>query len=91
MDKEALEHGLARRLLVHVDNGTTDMADEVLEVPVDVYTSAERYAEELEALFLGQPLVLCLSGALPSPGSYHTVELCGTPVLVTRAADGRRR
>jgi phenylpropionate dioxygenase-like ring-hydroxylating dioxygenase large terminal subunit len=33
--------------------------------------------------------VLCLSGALPGPGSYQAVELCGTPVLVTRDADGR--
>ncbi len=35
--------------------------------------------------------MLCLSGALPGPGSYRTVDLCGTPVLVTRAADGRVR
>jgi hydroxymethylglutaryl-CoA synthase len=35
--------------------------------------------------------VFCLSGALPGPGSYVTVEMCGTPVLVTRAADRRVR
>ncbi len=91
MDREALEHGLVRRLLDHIENGTTDLADSVLEVPADSYTSPERLAEEVDALFLGQPLVLCLSGALPRPGSYRTVDLCGTPVLVTRAADGRVR
>ena len=91
MDREALEHGLVRRLLDHIENGTTDLADTVLEVPADSYTSPERLAEEVDALFLGQPLVLCLSGALPRPGSYRTVDLCGTPVLVTRAADGRVR
>jgi choline monooxygenase len=91
VDREALEHGLVRRLLDHVENGTTDLADAVLEVPADTYTSPDRLAAEIDTLFLGHPLVLCLSGALPRPGSYRTVDLCGTPVLVTRAQDGRVR
>ena len=89
MDREALDHSLARRLLDHIDQGTTDLADAVLEVPADSYTSPQRHEDELAALFLGQPLVLCLSGALPKPGSYRTVDMCGTPVLVTRDNDGR--
>jgi choline monooxygenase len=91
VDREALEHGLVRRLLDHIEQGTTDLADSLLEIPAGRYTSPERLAEELAVLFLGEPLVLCLSGALPGPGSYRTVDLCGTPVLVTRAADGRVR
>ena len=91
MDREALEHGLVRRLLDHIESGTTDTADAVLEVPADSYTSPDRLAAEIDALFLGQPLVLCLSGALPRPGSYRAVDLCGTPVVVTRAEDGRVR
>jgi phenylpropionate dioxygenase-like ring-hydroxylating dioxygenase large terminal subunit len=58
VDREALEHSLARRLLDHVEQGTTDLADAVLEV---------------------------------AAASYVAVELCGTPVLVTRATDGRVR
>jgi phenylpropionate dioxygenase-like ring-hydroxylating dioxygenase large terminal subunit len=76
-------------LLDHIDNGTTDLADEVLEVPADTYTSRERHEAELETLFLDHPLVLCLSGALPKPNSYLTVDLCDTPVLLTRDAEGR--
>jgi phenylpropionate dioxygenase-like ring-hydroxylating dioxygenase large terminal subunit len=89
VDREAFEHGLARRLLDHLEHGTTDMADQVLEVPATVYTAAARADDELEALFLDQPLVLCLSGALPRPGSYRTVDLCGTPVVVTRDSAGK--
>ena len=89
MDKEALDRSLARRLLDHIEAGTTDLADEVLEVPVDVYTSPERLDAEVEALFLDQPLVLCLSGAVAEPGRYLTVDLCGTPVVVTRDGDGQ--
>ena len=91
MDREALEHSLVRRLLDHVDGGTTDMADEVLEVPADIYTSRPHYEAEVDALFLHHPLVLCLSGALPEPNTYRTIDLCGTPVVVTRDADGKVR
>jgi phenylpropionate dioxygenase-like ring-hydroxylating dioxygenase large terminal subunit len=88
VDREALEHSLARRLLDHIDNRTTDLADAVMELPTDAY-SAQRQREELEALFYDQPLVLCLSGALPEPGTYRTVDLLGTPVLLTRDNDGK--
>lgn len=89
MDREALDRSLVRRLIDHVENGTTDLCDDVLEVPAEVYTSATHLDRELDALFHARPLVLCLSGALPGPGSYKTVDLCGTPVLLTRDADGQ--
>jgi choline monooxygenase len=89
VDKEALEHGLARRLIDHIEQGTTDLTDDVLEVPTDLYTSSDHLADELEALFFDQPLVLCLSGALPGAGTFRTVDLCGTPVLLTRDKGGR--
>jgi phenylpropionate dioxygenase-like ring-hydroxylating dioxygenase large terminal subunit len=88
MDKEALEHELARRLLDHLAHGTTDLAPSLLELPTEIYLGA-RHEREVEALFLGRPLVLALSGALPGPDSYRTVDLCGTPVLLTRDARGR--
>jgi len=88
VDRDALERSLVRRLLDHIEQGTTDMTDSVLEIPADVYTSRSQLDAELERLFLAEPLVLCLSGALPAPGSYWTVDLCGTPVLVTRDDEG---
>ncbi len=90
MDRQALEHGLTRRLLDHIDAGSTDFAPDILELPTDIYSEA-RHAEEFEVLFRGHPLVLCLSGALPNPGTYRTVDLCGVPVLLTRNEDGRVR
>lgn len=89
MDREALDRSLVRRLIDHIENGTTDLDDGVMEVPSAHYTSADHLQREIEALFHAEPLVLCLSGALPGPGSYTTVDLCGTPVLVTRDADGK--
>ena len=91
MDREALEHSLVRRLLTHIEQGTTDLADEVLEVPAAKYTSEAHFADEVDVLFRNHPLVLCLSGALPRPGSYLTLDLCGTPILLTRDNSGRVR
>ena len=89
MDKETLDRSIARRLIDHIDGHTTDMASSVLELPADVYSSQDRHERELEVLFRHHPLVLCLSGALPRRGSYLTIEVLGTPILLTRDSAGR--
>jgi len=89
VDREALDRSLVRRLVDHIENGTTDLCDEILEVPVESYTSPGHLQRELDVLFHARPLVLCLSGALPGPGAYKTVDICGTPVLLTRDRDGK--
>jgi 4Fe-4S single cluster domain len=48
VDREALEHSLVRRLLDHIDQGTTDLADALLDVPAGSYTSPDRLAEDDE-------------------------------------------
>jgi choline monooxygenase len=90
MDREALEHSLARRLLDHLEHRTTDLAGEIMELPTEVYLGAH-HDREVEVLFLGRPLLLALSGALPGPETYRTVDLCGVPVLLVRDAAGRVR
>jgi phenylpropionate dioxygenase-like ring-hydroxylating dioxygenase large terminal subunit len=89
VDRRTLERSLVRRLLKHIDAQTTDMADTFLEVPCETYTSEQRHHDELDTLFLDQPLVLCMSGALPRADSYLALELCGTPILLTRDRQGK--
>jgi choline monooxygenase len=89
VDRRSLEHSLVRRLLDHIEHGTTDMAEECLEVSCETYVSQQRHAEELAALFFDHPIVLCMSGALPRPNSYLAIEMCGTPLLLTRDRDGK--
>ncbi|OAA26910.1 Rieske (2Fe-2S) domain-containing protein [Frankia sp. EI5c] len=90
MDREALDHSLVRRLLEHIENNTTDVAESVLEVSTEIYSDAH-FRDEFEALFLDQPIVLCLSGALPGPETYRTVDVSGTPILLTRDGSGQVR
>jgi phenylpropionate dioxygenase-like ring-hydroxylating dioxygenase large terminal subunit len=61
----------------------------MIEVPVELYTSRPNFEEEIEVLFHGHPLLLCLSGGLAKPGTFKTVDICGTPVIVTRDATGK--
>ena len=89
MDRDALERSLVRRLLDHIEAGTTDLADDVFEVPASSYTSRELWEREVQVLFRDQPLVLALSGALPKPGTFKTVDLLGTPLVLTRDRDGK--
>ena len=66
------------------------LADDVMELPTDVYSRAH-HDREVEVLFRDQPLVFCLSGALPGPETFRTVDVCGTPILLTRDGQGRLR
>ena len=77
-----------RRGLEHFQNGTQDRVDQIFQVPADNYTSAEKWELEMKNVFRRLPLVLSCSSELSNPGSYHSLEVLGVPVLVTRGEDG---
>jgi phenylpropionate dioxygenase-like ring-hydroxylating dioxygenase large terminal subunit len=82
---------LAKRLLAHVENKTTDHAGDVFREPVANYTSVEKWERERQKLFRESPLLLGLSGDLPTNGSYRTLTVCDVPVLMIRGDDGIAR
>lgn len=71
------------RVFHHVDNKTTDMGDETMRVPVETYTSRERFDAEI-ALMKRMPSVFCPTAALPEPGSYVARSSLGTPLVAVR-------
>jgi len=79
---------LAGKLLGHVEHGTTDQAEDILEVPVTAYTDPARFAREVELIFKRLPQFLGFSAELPRPNAYKTIEIVGVPVLVVRGQDG---
>ncbi len=79
--------GVYDRLVTHLRNGTTDLADAVLNVPVSNFTCAEHLKKEL-AVFRNQPLVAAMSSELPEPGSFVTRDILGAPILIARQKDG---
>ena len=81
---------LVRRALALVDAGTTDMADDLLEVPLGYYRDDAQYARELE-LCRRTPLALAASAQLPERNDFLVREVLGTSVLVSRGEDGTAR
>lgn len=79
---------LIRELLAHHAAGTTQLADEMLVLPAEVYVSESHWQREQEALFRRRPVVAGLSGAVASPGDYVSLTAGGVPLVVVRGDDG---
>jgi phenylpropionate dioxygenase-like ring-hydroxylating dioxygenase large terminal subunit len=82
---------VGRRLLVHIDGRTTDLAAALFRNRTINYSCRERARLERDRLFREQPLFMGLSTRLARPGDYLTEDLAGMPVLMTRGADGQVR
>ena len=81
----------ARRLLRHLEQGTTDQAPTTYAVPVANYLDPARFALEMDQVFRRVPIALALSCELRQPGAYRAESVAGVPVLVTRTASGEAR
>lgn len=92
-DAEVLEirRQMFRRVLTHIREGTSDLADAPMVNPVSVYLDPDRHARELKVLFRETPQLVCLSSELQEPGQFRTFDETGAPILVTRAPDGKVR
>jgi phenylpropionate dioxygenase-like ring-hydroxylating dioxygenase large terminal subunit len=89
--QRAAELSLIRRLLTHLEAGTTELALHPISLPSSQHTSEAQLAAERHALFRGQPIAAALSADLPEPGYFLTLESGGVPLLVVRGEDGRAR
>jgi choline monooxygenase len=80
---------IVRRLLTHIDAGTTDEGA-VWREPVENYLDPRRFADELR-LLRTLPSVFIPSAAIPNSGD-HVERVCfGTPLFAVRGNDGRAR
>lgn len=79
---------LTEQLFRHMDAGTTAVADDLLENPVEIFTCPERLEQERAELFLRYPQAMGLSCMLPGPNTFVADDFSGVPVLLTRDQDG---
>ncbi|MFC3608800.1 SRPBCC family protein [Stutzerimonas tarimensis] len=89
--QQELHNRIAARLLDHIEQRSTDQADDVMRVPSASYTDPARWEREMEVIFKRLPILTAMSGEIPQSGSYKTLELLGTPILLTRLRDGSVR
>lgn len=85
----ATQRALLDRIMAHRAAGnTTDLAPEMYRNPVETYLDPLRYEIEIERLFLGCPVLACLSCDVSSPGDYLTLTIADVPIVVVRGDDG---
>jgi len=78
------QQALIERIVAHRAAGRgTDVAPTVMRVPVTAYTDVERLERE-RRLVADAPTVVGLSGLVPEPRTYATVDIGDHSVIVTR-------
>lgn len=82
---------LVERLLVHIHNDTTDSAPSIGRVPVANYTNPDRWQREMNNIFRRVPLMLAFSFEIAEAGTFKTMNVVETPVLISRDKDGMAR
>jgi choline monooxygenase len=80
---------IVRRILTHIDAGTTDEGEAWRE-PVENYLSPSRFAEELR-LLRTMPSVFVPSATIPNPGDHVERTAFGAPLFAVRGSDRRAR
>jgi len=82
---------MARRNLAHVKAGTIDQAADLYRVPALNYHDPDRWKLEIERIFKRLPLLLGFSCEMREVGSYRSIMVAETPILLTRTRDGSVR
>ncbi len=85
------EIAVLKRLLAHVEAGTTQEVEAPWRNDVTHYTSQQRLDREIGALFRTHPLLVGLSADWAKPGDYRTDDFAGVPMLISRGRDGQLR
>jgi choline monooxygenase len=80
---------IVRRILAHIDAGTTDQGDGWRE-PVENYVNPLRFTAELDTL-RSYPSVYLPSAAIPNAGDHAERVSLGVPLFAVRDRDGRAR
>lgn len=80
---------IVRRILAHIDAGTTDEGDPWRE-PVENYLDPLRFTDELETL-RSFPSVYVPSAAIPNAGDHAERVTFGVPLFAVRGRDGKAR
>jgi len=86
--EKTTQNALAKRLIAHVNAATTDSANSQMRMPVSEYLDPSVWNVEIEEVFKRKPLAVGLSCELPEVGSFLSLTIVDTPILITRTTDG---
>lgn len=83
-----LQINIAKELMRQLDEGESFDAGVQYRMPTRSYTCPELADKEWTVFFREHPQLIGLSGDLPEPGSFFTIDDFGIPVLATRDKQG---
>ena len=89
LNEKEVQHALVKRVLRHLDAGTTDSAAEPYRHPTWTYTDPALFEQERLKIFKENPQLVGFTPDLPQPGSFFTFDDLGVPVLLVRDNDGK--
>ena len=89
--QQAKQVEILKELMAQIDEKRTVDAGVMVENPVSSYTCPDMAAREWETFFRDHPQIIGLTGDLPAPDSFMTVDDFGTPVLACRDGEGNFR
>jgi nitrite reductase/ring-hydroxylating ferredoxin subunit len=79
---------IAKRLLMHIQNGTAESAPHQHKVQIAKYRDPDLWADEVEVFYKRSPIVAGMSCELPGPGAFKAQEVVGIPLLLVRDSQG---
>jgi phenylpropionate dioxygenase-like ring-hydroxylating dioxygenase large terminal subunit len=82
---------IVKRLLAHVEDGTTDYAPSLMRMGIERYFDDGIAAAEREHVFSRSPVIAAHASEVPTPGDFVSREYLGVPLLVIRQDDGSVR
>ena len=80
---------ILKELMQQLDEGKNIDAGVQYKMSTQSYVCPEQAAQERELFFKKHPQLIGLSGDLPKPGSYLTMDDFGIPILATRDKSGQ--
>ncbi|MGI9598159.1 MAG: aromatic ring-hydroxylating oxygenase subunit alpha [Acidimicrobiales bacterium] len=86
-----LQIQLLKDLLAKLDSGTNVDAGGFRKNPTSSYTDPELAELEWQRFFRAQPQLIGMSGDIPEPGSFMTMDDFGAPIIAVRDEGGRFR
>lgn len=87
--EHATQVEILKSLMQQLDEGKNADAGVQYTMPTSAYVCSEQAAQEREAFFRNHPQLIGLSGDLPKPGSFLTLDDFGMPLLATRDKAGQ--
>lgn len=86
--KHDLQVSILKELMQQLDEGKNIDAGVQVRMPTTNYVCSDVAAQERHEFFRNHPQLIGLSGDLPEPGSFRTIDDFGVPILATRDKEG---